>query len=153
MSIEVKNLKSAKGLLEKRIKSDGENSKKKIEQLTKERDDLEQREAEKSVILKEVQAEFETVRENFKKTFEEVKNEKFERKNLDLRYKQSLQVVESDSGHITELNRTISEATNRAEDAERKVKKSEYLLEERTKHFNKEKEKYETKILELKEFL
>jgi len=37
-----------------------------------------------------------------------LKNERFERVNLDLRYKQSLQVMESENEHIKKLNIIIS---------------------------------------------
>ena len=45
--------------------------------------------------------------------FTQFKNEKFERKNLDVAYKQALTVMEEENDHIKKLNIQISELKER----------------------------------------
>ncbi len=70
-----------------------------------------------------------------------LKNERFERVNLDLRYKQSLQVMESENEHIRNLNIVISENHEEIEEWKRRYRSLEYILKEKEHLFEVERTK------------
>ena len=55
------------------------------------------------------EGEIKKLKETYDRIFSEYKNEKFERKNLDVNYKQALTVMEEEQNHIKKLNIHISE--------------------------------------------
>jgi hypothetical protein len=55
------------------------------------------------------EGEIQKLKETYDRIFSEYKNEKFERKNLDVNYKQALTVMEEEQNHIKKLNIHISE--------------------------------------------
>lgn len=59
----------------------------------------------------------------------------FERNDLELRYNQSLSVVQSETDHIKKLNIKISEMNERLQDMNRKLKGVQFILETKEKAF------------------
>ena len=69
----------------------------------------------------------EKLRKLYDETFMQLKNEKFERGNLDLRYKQSLTVMESENEHIKQLNIKMSELNEEIMSQNRKLTSMEFI--------------------------
>ena len=67
-----------------------------------------------------------------------IKDHVFERNDLELRYNQSLNVVESETDHIKKLSIRISEMEERNEEIARELKTSHFVMEGREKTFKME---------------
>ena len=71
----------------------------------------------------------------YDETMSKIKDHVFERNDLELKYTQSLNVVESETGHIKHLNIKISEMEERIEEASRQFRAQQIIMEGKERAF------------------
>ena len=121
-NITKKALESRLAILSQKLLSDEEISRKKQEKSLQEIKALQQDASHYKLEAENKRAEAARYAALYEETFNKLKDQLFERNDLELKYNQSLSVVESENDHIKELNIRISEYQERVEDLGRKMK-------------------------------
>ena len=91
----------------------------------------------------------EKLRKLYDETFMQLKNERFEKGNLDLRYKQSLTVMESENEHIKQLNIKMSELNEEIMSQNRKLTSLQFISAQKQRQYKKQKTFWEGQIKKL----
>lgn len=137
-NITKRTLDSKIALLNQKITSDEEMYKKKVASLEEE---LAVVERERKSIRQEIEvrrAEASRYMLLYEETMSKVKDHIFERNDLELKYNQSLNVVENETDHIRNLNIRISEMEERNEEISRQLRAGQIVLEGKEKAFKLE---------------
>ena len=125
---------------------------KKVASLKEERDKISSLYEEFDNLKRQLELESEKYRKLYEDTHMSLKNQMFERSNLDVLYKQSLNVMEHENNHIKELNIEKSELNEQIFSLKRKIKNMEYIHSEKQKQFAKDKNFWEREIEDLSVF-